>query len=88
MPLPRFAVEMLQKRHGLPYLGEQAVIFPSTAGTLRDPNNLGREWRKAREELGVPDVTTLSFRKTVAALIGPPLNGGSVSEALPYPGQN
>jgi hypothetical protein len=37
IPLPRFAVEMLQKRRHLPYLGEQTVIFPSTAGTLRDP---------------------------------------------------
>jgi integrase len=45
------------------------VIFPSTAGTLRDPNNFGKEWRNAREELGVPEVTTHSFRKTVATLI-------------------
>jgi len=34
IPLPRFAVEMLMKRRHLPYLGEQTVIFPSTAGTL------------------------------------------------------
>jgi integrase len=45
------------------------VIFPSTAGTLRDPNNFGKEWRKARAELGVPEVTTHSFGKTVATLI-------------------
>jgi integrase len=69
LPLPQFAIEMLAKRRSLPYLGEQAVIFPSTAGTLRDPNNFGKEWRKAREELGVPEVTTHSFRKTVATLI-------------------
>jgi integrase len=69
VPLPRFAVEMLRKRRGLPYLGEQTVIFPSTAGTLRDPNNFGKEWRTARKELGVPEVTTHSFRKTVATLI-------------------
>jgi integrase len=50
-------------------VGERAVIFPSTAGTLRDPNNFGKEWRRAREELGVPEVTTHSFRKTVATLI-------------------
>jgi integrase len=66
--LPRFAVEMLQKRRHLPYLGEQAVIFPSTAGTLRDPNNFAKEWRTAREELGVADTTTHSFRKTIATL--------------------
>jgi len=69
VPLPRFAVEMLRNRRSLPYLGQQTVIFPSTAGTLRDPNNFDKEWRTARAELGVPEVTTHSFRKTVATLI-------------------
>ena len=45
------------------------MIFPSTAGTLRDPNNFAKEWRAARTELGVAEVTTHSFRKTVATLI-------------------
>lgn len=36
---------------------------------LRDPNNFGKEWRTARTELGIPEVTTHSFRKTVATLI-------------------
>jgi hypothetical protein len=53
----------------LPYLGQQAVIFPSTAGTLRDANNFGKEWRNAREELGRPEVSTHRFCKTVATLI-------------------
>jgi integrase len=48
VPLPRFALETLEKRRQVPYLGEQTVIFPSTAGTLRDPNNFGKEWRTAR----------------------------------------
>jgi integrase len=69
IPLPRFAVEMLTARRHLPYLGEQTVIFPSTAGTLRDPNNLNKQWRKVRDELGVPEVTTHSFRKSLATLI-------------------
>lgn len=69
VPLPQFAVAMLRARRHVPYLGQQAVIFPSTAGTLRDPNNFGKEWRTARDELGVPEVTTHSFRKTVATLI-------------------
>lgn len=68
--LPRFAVEALQARRSLPYLGDHPVIvFPSTAGTWRDPNNFGRDWRRVREDLGVPEVTTHSFRKTVATLI-------------------
>jgi integrase len=69
LPLPRFAVDMLRARRAVPYIGEQSVIFPSTAGTLRDPNNFGKQWRTVRERLGVPGVTTHSFRKTVATLI-------------------
>jgi len=69
IPLPTFAADMLRKRRQLPYLGEQMVVFPSTAETLRDPNNFAKERRTAREELGVPEVTTHSFRKTVATLI-------------------
>jgi integrase len=45
--LPRFAVEALRQRRSLPYLGEHSmIVFPSAAGTWRDPNNFGREWRK------------------------------------------
>ena len=60
---------VLQARRALPYLGQQAIIFPSTAGTWRDPDNFRARWREVREVLGVPDVTSHSFRKTVATLI-------------------
>jgi integrase len=67
---PSFAVDLLLQRRTLPYFGEHPeIVFPSTAGTWRDPSNFGREWRRIREELGVPEVTTNSFRKTVATLI-------------------
>jgi len=69
IPLPSFAVAVLTERREMPYLGEQTVIFPSTAGTLRDPDNFNRQWRQVRAELGAPDVTSHSFRKTVAILI-------------------
>jgi integrase len=46
------------------------MMFPSTAGTWRDANNFGRDWRTVRDDLGVPEVTTHSFRKTLATLIG------------------
>jgi integrase len=69
LSLPRFAAEMLTTRRVVPYFSEQPMIFPSTAGTWRDPNNFGKQWRTVREELGVPEVTTHSFRKTVADLI-------------------
>ena len=68
--LPRFAIDVLAARRERPYLGQHpTIMFPSTAGTWRDPNNFGRDWRRVREQLGVPDVTTHSFRKSVATLI-------------------
>jgi integrase len=69
LPLPGFAVTVLSARRSLPYLGEHTMIFPSTAGTWRDADNLRRLWREVRDELGVPDATSHSFRKTVATLI-------------------
>jgi len=69
IPLPKFAVQILSQRRGRPYLGEQAMIFPSTVGTWRDPDNFRARWRKVRDDLGVPDVTSHSFRKSLATLI-------------------
>ena len=39
------------------------MIFPSTAGTWRDPDNFRARWREVRQDLGVPDATSHSFRK-------------------------
>jgi integrase len=68
-PLPIFAATVLSARRGLPYLGEQSMVFPSTAGTWRDPDNFRARWIDVRDDLGVPGVTTHSFRKSVATLI-------------------
>ncbi|OBI92085.1 integrase [Mycobacterium asiaticum] len=70
VPLPRFAVDALRQRKES-WRGPNAagVIFPSSTGTLRDPDNFGKQWREVREALGVADVTSHSFRKTVATLI-------------------
>lgn len=69
VPLPDFAVTVLSERRGRDFLGEQPMVFPSTAGSWRDPDNFNKQWRKVRGELGVPDVTSHSFRKSVATLI-------------------
>lgn len=69
VPLPTFGATVLAARRSLPYLGEQSMIFPSTAGTWRDPDNFRARWREVRDALGVPDATSHSFRKTVATLI-------------------
>ena len=39
------------------------MIFPNSAGTLRDTENFGKQWREVRDSLGLPDVTSHSFRK-------------------------
>ncbi len=70
LPLPQFAIDMLAERRHKPHVGQQLMIFPSpAAGSWRDPNNFGRDWRLARDALELPDVTSHSFRKTVATLI-------------------
>jgi integrase len=68
-PLPKFAVDALNARRLRPFVGQQETIFASAAGSLRDPNNFAKQWRSARVELDAPEVTTHSFRKTVATLI-------------------
>jgi integrase len=69
VPLPSFAVTVLNDRRERPYVGQQEVIFASSSGMLRDPENFNAAWRAVRDELEMPDVTSHSFRKTVATLI-------------------
>lgn len=45
------------------------MMFPSSAGSWRDPDNFNKQWRKVREDLGVPEGTSHSFRKSIADLI-------------------
>ena len=69
LPLPSFAVTVLTARRNLPYLDQQLMVFPSTAGSWRDPDNFRARWAEIRDELGVPGSTTHSFRKSIATLI-------------------
>jgi hypothetical protein len=63
LPLPRFAVGALTARRRLPFLGEQSMIFTSTAGIWRDPNNFNKQGRQVRDGVGVAGVTTHSFAR-------------------------
>ncbi|OYN81699.1 site-specific integrase [Mycolicibacterium sphagni] len=67
--LPGFAVSMLAERRGRAFWGEQTMLFPSSAGGWRDLDNFDKQWRRVRDDLGVPEVTSHSFRKSVATLI-------------------
>ena len=64
LALPGFAVDMLTNRERT-----DVMVFPSSVGTLRDPDNMGKQWREVRDDLGLPDITSHSFRKTVATLL-------------------
>ena len=69
VPLPEFAITALVERRGRAFWGEHRMIFSSSAGTCRDPDNFDKQWRKVRDGLRVPDVTSHSFRKSVATMI-------------------
>lgn len=66
--LPMPVRDMLTMRKRVPFYGEQKMVFPSTAGTWRDPDNFNKDWRRARDELGFPDISSHSFRKTAATV--------------------
>jgi integrase len=69
VPLPEFALTLLADRRSRAFWGEQPMIFPSSGGTWRDPDNFNKQWRKVRDDLGVSEVTSHSFRKSMADLI-------------------
>lgn len=69
LALPAFAITTLTARRSKPFLGEQPMIFPSTAGTWRDADNFRARIRRVRDSLGVTDLKPYSFRKAVATLI-------------------
>lgn len=64
-------------------LGDSPLVFPTVLGNLRDPRNTMRDWRDARIRLGFANVSTHSFRKTVAtALDQAGLSAREVAEYL------
>ena len=66
--LPLFVTEMLVRRAGEFHPSEDGLIFPSSAGTLRDPDNLSGQFARVRGVLGFEWVATHTFRRTVATL--------------------
>ncbi|MFF2058973.1 tyrosine-type recombinase/integrase [Rhodococcus qingshengii] len=70
--LPGFAVDMLERRRREIHpvnIDIDNVIFPSAAGTYRDPDNFAGQWRRVRGALGYGWLGTHGFRKTVATLL-------------------
>lgn len=69
LALPGFALAMLMRRQVEAFGNVHDVVFPSTTGNLRDPNGVGKQWRKVRTALGMDWVTSHTFRKTVATVL-------------------
>ncbi len=69
--LPRFIVSMLMRRQ-LDVVEPNAwdLVFPSSTGTLPEPQNVHRQWRAARGRAGMDWITPDVFRKSVATVIG------------------
>ncbi|MFD3802008.1 tyrosine recombinase XerC [Kocuria palustris] len=70
--VPRFAVDVLLRRSVEELPNTRDLVFPSSTGTLREVNNLERQWRDARKSehlTGFEWVTWHTFRKTVATLV-------------------
>lgn len=69
LPLPSFAITMLMGRQVCAMGNVHDVVFPSTAGTLRDPSAVHKQWRTVRACLKLEWVTSHTFRKTLATLL-------------------
>jgi integrase len=69
LPLPAFAVSMPFARQVAAAANPHDVVFPSQVGTLRDPDNCSKQWRRVRDALGYRWVTTHTFRRTLATII-------------------
>lgn len=69
VPLPEFALTLLGGRRSRTYWGQQPMIFPSSVATWQDPDSFNKLWRKVSDDLGVPEVISHSFRKSMADLI-------------------
>jgi integrase len=67
--LPRWAVDMLRRRHAEQTENEWRAIFTSPSGRLRDPSNTQTDLRDVFARIGYGDVTSHTFRRTVATLM-------------------
>lgn len=82
LTLPPFAVEILLRRQVGQVDNPLNLVFPSGAGTLRQPNNARRSLRSAGDRLGYENLKFHTFRKTVATLVDQQTDTKSASSQL------
>ena len=61
-------------------------MFPSAAGTLRDPTNFRDQWRQARDKLGMTWVVPHTFRKSVATVLAEGDSSRTAADQLGHSG--
>lgn len=84
LQLPQFAVDMLMRRR---VDSMSPLVFPSSTGTVRSPNNFRTQWRLFREMNGHEDwVVPRTFRKAVATLVKAEAGLVEASEQLGHAG--
>lgn len=79
LELPEFVVPMLTARAAAAYTD---LVFPSSTGTPRWPDNLRRDWKAALEGSGYSAVTPGAFRKAVATLLAEELGVEAARDQL------
>ena len=68
IPLPGWAVDMLTRRRAA--IGDDVEpVFPDSLGGWRDPSNVRRVWRAARDKAEMDGLVTHALRKTVASFL-------------------
>jgi len=67
--LPTWALAMLRRRSATVDDNEWSVVFPTVEGRLRDPSNTQADLRKVFDRAGHPEITSHTFRRTVATLM-------------------
>ena len=67
--LPTWAVTMLRNRRARMNPNEWQAVFTSPLGKLRDPSNTQADLRLIFDRVGYPEITSHTFRRTVATLM-------------------
>ena len=67
--LPTRAVHMLKRREVEQPANKWLAVFTSPLGHLRDPSNTQADLRDVFDRVGYPDITSHTFRRTVATLM-------------------
>lgn len=73
--LPKFAIDTLAQYAAIVPPNDDGLLFPSVTGTVRDPNNFRKVWRKMIADAGLPTGTSPHvLRKTVGTAIDAQVN--------------